>query len=119
MPKRGLGRSATSLGSWWGRCSAKPGSVHWRERPLAHVLSLGLRLRPVRWLMARFRWPRAVHVSKMSHADFEGYVRSIGAQAEAEAALAEYRGAAHQRETISEVRSQEGSADRRPGAAVP
>lgn len=86
---------------------------------MPHVLALGLRVRPIRRLMAKFRWPRAAHLDRMSPDLFAGYVRSIGAQAEAEAALAAYRGEAHQSDPISDVRSQEGRPGRRTGAAVP
>lgn len=58
---------------------------------MTHILALGLRIRPVRRLLARMRWPRPEHMARMSADQFRGYVRAIGLEAEAEAALAEYR----------------------------
>lgn len=37
-------------------------------------------------------WPRPEHLNRMSADQFHGYIRAIGLEAEAQAALAEYRG---------------------------
>ena len=63
---------------------------------MSQILALGLRIPPVRRLLARFRWPRPEHLDRMTAGQFEGYIRAIGGQAEAEAALAEFRGGNHQ-----------------------
>lgn len=92
----------------------------WSPIALTHVLSFGLRIRPVRRLLARMRWPRPEHLAKMSPDQFRGYVRAIGLEAEAQAALAEYRGEQHHTaEADPGVPSAEGITDRRPGAALP
>ena len=38
------------------------------------------------------RWPRPEHLDRMSTNELHGYIRAIGIEAEAQAALAEYRG---------------------------
>ena len=86
---------------------------------MTRILALGLRVRPLRRLMGRLGWPRPEHLNRLTQTQFAGYVRSIGAQAEAEAALAIYRGGADQSDTVSDLRSQESRAGRRRGAAVP
>lgn len=58
---------------------------------MSHVLAFGLRISIVRWLLARKRWPRPEHLAKLSPDQFRGYIRAIGLEAEALAALAEYR----------------------------
>ena len=59
---------------------------------MSHILSLSLRIPPVRRLLARMRWPRPEHLDRMSTNELHGYIRAIGIEAEAQAALAEYRG---------------------------
>jgi hypothetical protein len=87
---------------------------------LTHILSLGLRIRPVRWLLARMRWPRPEHLAKMNRDQIHGYVRAIGLEAEAEAALAAYQGENHHTaEADSGVRGAEGLVDRQAGPAIP
>lgn len=58
---------------------------------MTHVLALGLRIRPVRRLLARKRWPRPEHLARLSPDQFHRYVQAIGLEAEAQAAFAEYR----------------------------
>lgn len=63
------------------------------------ILSLTLRIRPVRLLLARMRWPRPEHLDRLSKGQFHRYVRAIGLEAEAQAALADWRqcrGSSHQ-----------------------
>lgn len=55
------------------------------------LLSLSLRIRPVRRLLARMRWPRPEHLDRLNKGQFHSYVRAIGLEAEARAALADYR----------------------------
>lgn len=87
---------------------------------LSQILALGLRIPLVRRLLARMRWPRPEHLDRMSTDQFHGYIRAIGLEAEAQAALAEYRGEIHHtNEADSGVPSSESRADRRPGAAIP
>jgi hypothetical protein len=84
---------------------------------MTHVLSLGLRIRPVRRLLARMRWPRPEHLASMSTDQFHGFVRAIGLEAEAQAALAEHRREQHHTaEADSGLSSAEGLNNRRPGA---
>jgi hypothetical protein len=59
---------------------------------LSHILALGLRIRAVRWILARKRWPRPEHLDKMNPSELHGYIRAIGIEAEAQATLAAYRG---------------------------
>ena len=74
----------------------------------------------MRRLLARMHWPRPEHLEKMSTDQFRGYIRAIGIEAEAQAALANYRGEIHHTEEAdSGVPSPEGRPDRRPGAAIP
>jgi hypothetical protein len=62
---------------------------------LSHILALGLRIRPVRRLLALKRWPRPEHLDRMNQGELHGYIRAIGIEAEVQAALAEYRGEDH------------------------
>jgi hypothetical protein len=56
----------------------------------------------------------------MSTDQFHGYIRAIGIEAEAQAALANYRAEIHHTEEAdSGVPGLEGRPDRRPGAAIP
>lgn len=58
-------------------------------------MALTLRVRPIRRLLARYKLPRRAHLDQMTNRQFERYVRSIGAQAEAEEALARFREESH------------------------
>lgn len=90
------------------------------EAILPHVLSLGLRFRPIRWLLARMRWPRPEHLSLLSRSEFQAYVNAIGLEAEAQAALPEYRGEKHHTaEAHPALHGAQGRPDRRPGPARP
>jgi len=86
---------------------------------MSQLLSLGLRIPVLRRLLARLRWPRREHLDGMSADQLHGYIRVLGIEAEAQAALAEYRGEQHQTDTVSGVRTAEGRARRRRGAALP
>ena len=56
----------------------------------------------------------------MNRDQIHGYIRAIGLEAEAQAALAEYRGDKHHTaEADSGVPSAKSQPDRRPGAAIP
>ena len=56
---------------------------------MTQLLAFGLRVRPLRRLLARFRWPRPEHLARMNDAQFHGYVRAIGIEADALEALAD------------------------------
>ena len=86
---------------------------------MTQLLAFGLRVPPLRRLLARFRWPRPEHLARMNDAQFHGYVRAIGIEADALEALAEYRGGRDRGETVSHVRAPEVSVDRRGSAPVP
>src|SRR4051812_9942536 len=87
--------------------------------PMSGLLALGLRISPVRRLLSRFRWPRPEHLDRISSAQFEEYIRAIGGQDEAEAALAQHRGGDNQSPSVASVHGEEGRAERRAGATVP
>jgi len=55
----------------------------------------------------------------MSTSQMHGYIRAIGIEAEAKAALAQYRGEDDHSEADSGVLSPESRSDRRSGAAIP
>ena len=55
----------------------------------------------------------------MSGKQFETYIRRIGAQAEAEAALAEFRGQTHRDLANDQVQDTQDLRDRRGEAAIP
>jgi len=56
----------------------------------------------------------------MNRDQIHGYIRAIGLEAEAQAALAEYRGEKHHTaEGDSGIPSAQSQADRRPGPAIP
>jgi len=59
---------------------------------VSHVLAIGLRIRLVRRLLARFRLPRPEHLERLTREQFIGYVKAIGMDVESQAALAEERG---------------------------
>ena len=86
---------------------------------MPHLLAFGLRIPRVRWLLARMRWPRPEHLARMSTSQMHGYIRAIGIEAEAKAALAQYRGEDDHSEADSGVLSPESRSDRRSGAAIP
>jgi hypothetical protein len=87
---------------------------------LTHLLAFGLRISFVRRLLARMRWPRPEHLARMSRAQIHGYVRAIGLEAEALAALAEYRGEKHHpTEADPGLSSAESRTDRHTGPAIP
>ena len=88
------------------------------EAPVAHVLAISLRIRLVRWLLARFRLPRPEHLERLSPEQFVGYVKAIGMDVESQAALAEERGALYQGQAEPGVRGQEGRTDRPAGSPV-
>lgn len=67
------------------------GDVLDRIHDVTQVLALSLRFGPTRRLLARMRWPRREHLARLSADQFHGYVRAIGLEAEAQAALSEYR----------------------------
>lgn len=86
---------------------------------MAHILALGLKISAVRWLLARMRWPRPEHLARMTTSQVHGYIRAIGIEAEAQAALAKNRRVDHHTEEAdSGLQSTEGRPDRRPGPAV-
>ena len=86
---------------------------------LLHILSLGLRNPLVRRLLARMRWPRPEHVDRMRSSEFQGYVRAIGVEAEAQKALADFMGGRDSSEADTGLRSPEGRSERRAPAVVP
>jgi len=65
------------------------------ESNVSHILAFGLRIGPVRRLLARFRLPRPEHLERLSTGEFRDYVRALGIDADARAALAEYLGERH------------------------
>lgn len=87
---------------------------------MTHLLAFGLQISFVRRILARMRWPRPEHLARMNREQIHRYVRAIGLEAEALAALAEYRGETHHAaETDAGVPSAESRIDRRTGPAVP
>jgi hypothetical protein len=77
---------------------------------MTQLLALGLRFSAVRHLLGRLHWPRPEHLGRMAPEQFETYIRTVGGQADAEAALAQLRGEGHQSQAIASVRgSQSGS----------
>ena len=64
-------------------------------------------------------WPRPEHLAKMNRDQIHGYIRAIGLETEAQAALAAYRGEKHHTaEADSGLPGPEGIADRRPGPVI-
>lgn len=59
------------------------------------------------------RWPRPEHFARMSPAQVESYVRSIGFDQEVREAVAEYDGGPHQPRLGSGVPKAQGGADKR------
>lgn len=82
------------------------------------ILSLGLRIPPIRRLLGRMHWPRPEHLDRLSKDQFHAYVRAIGIEAESKAALAEYRREGKQSEAVTGVLDPESRPDRPASAAV-
>lgn len=86
---------------------------------MSQILSLSLRIPPVRRFLALVRWPRREHLDGMSADQLHGYIRATGIEADARAALAEYRGGNLQTEAVTGVRKTEDRAGKRRRAVVP
>ena len=71
---------------------------------MTHLLAFGLRVGPLRRLLARFHWPRQEHLARMNDPQFHGYIRAIGIEADALEALAEYRGRGEVPNSLSALR---------------
>ena len=81
---------------------------------MSHVLAFGLRFRPTRRLLRRFcGWPRREDIMRLTRREFIAYIRALGIQQEAEAALARYRRSIDQANSGAGVRSSEAGADGR------
>lgn len=86
---------------------------------LWRLLAVGLRFRPIRRLFARMHWPRPAQLAKLNTTEFQRYIRAIGFEADAQAALAEFLGDHDQGKGVPGVRSEKGGVERPRGAAVP